>query len=107
MYNGSLWVQAPGLCPWYAWALDGLNELLELQKCDWSQASVQALGQGLRPIPEKFLMHGVDVCPSLSSLPLLMSYVVQDYLLGLDRRGIPPPGHIFPGWSHPGPRPMG
>ena len=36
MYNYNLWAQAPGNCPWEAWAPDGLNELLELQKCDQS-----------------------------------------------------------------------
>ena len=105
MYNGILWAQAPGPCPGEAWAPDGLNELLELQKCYWSPGLYPGLGQGLRPIPEKFLMHGIDVHPSLSSLPLLMSHLAQDYLWGLGRRGIPPPGHIVPGWSHPGPRP--
>ena len=68
MCNGNLWAQASDLGPWEAWALDSLNELLELQKA----IGAQAWGQSLRPIPEKFLMHGVDVYPSLSSLSLLM-----------------------------------
>ena len=104
MYNGNLWVQAPGPGLWEAWALDGLNELLELQKCDWSPGLSPGLSQGLRPIPEKFLMHGVDVYPSLSSLPLLTSLLTQDYLWRLGRRGIPPPSNIVPGWLHPGPQ---
>ena len=91
MYYGSLWVQAPGLGLWEAWPLDGLNELLELQKCDQSPGLGPGLSQALRSVPEKFLMHGVDVYPSLSSLPLLTSYLAQDYLWGLGRRGIPPP----------------
>ena len=65
MYNGNLWVQAPGLGPCEAQALDGSNEVLELQKCNWSPGLCPGLSQGLRPIPEKFLMHGVDVYPSL------------------------------------------
>ena len=36
MYNGNYWVQVPGLGLWEARTPDGLNELLELQKCDWS-----------------------------------------------------------------------
>ena len=101
MYNGTLWVQAPGLDPWKAWAADGLNELLELQKCDQSPGLSPGLSQGLRPVPEKFLMHGVNVYPSLSSLPLLTSFLAQDYLWGLGRRGIPPPSNIVHGWLHP------
>ena len=50
MYNGSLWVQAPGLGPWEAQAPDGLNELLELQKSN----QIPGLGPGpslsLRPV---------------------------------------------------------
>ena len=38
MYNDNYWVQAPGLGLWKAPALDGLNELLELQKCNQSPA---------------------------------------------------------------------
>ena len=72
-----------------------------------AQASVQAWGQGLRLMPEKFLMHGADVHPSLSSLPLLMSHLAQDYLWRLGKRGIPPPSNIVPGWSHPGPQTPG
>ena len=97
MYNGNLWVQAPGLGPWESQAADGLNELLELQKCDQSPGLSPGLSQGLRPIPEKFLMHGIDVYPSLSSLPLLMSFLAQDCLWGLGRRGIPPPSNIVLG----------
>ena len=52
-------------------------------------------------------MHGVDVYPSLSSLPLLTSYLAQDYLWGLGRREIPPPSNIVPGWLHPGPQAPG
>ena len=102
MYNGNLWVQAPDLGPLETWAPRGLNELLELQKCDQSSGLGPALSQGLRPVPEKFLRHGVDVYPSLSSLPLLMSLLAQDYLWGLGRREIPPPSNIVPGWLHPG-----
>ena len=40
--------------------------------------------------PEKFLVHGVDVHPSLSSLLLLMSYRTQDYLWGRTGGGVPP-----------------
>ena len=68
---------------------------------------VQAWGQDLRPVPEKFLMHGVDVYLSLSSLPLLMSYLAQDYVWGLGRRGTPPPSNVVPGWLHPGPQAPG
>ena len=46
MYNSSLWAQAPGLGPWEAQAPDGLNELLELQKCDWSPGLGPGLGSG-------------------------------------------------------------
>ena len=74
MYNGIWRAQAPWSCPGEAWALDGLNELLEPQKCDWSPGLSGGMSQDLRPVPEKFLMHGVDVHPSLTSLPLLMSY---------------------------------
>ena len=94
----------PGPCPWEAWALDGLNELLELQKCDRTPGFCPGLSQGLRPIPEKFPIYGVAVHTSLSSLPLLMSHLTQDYLWGLDRRGIPPPSNIVPGLSHPEPQ---
>ena len=52
-------------------------------------------------------MHGVDVYPSLSSLPLLTSLLMQDYLWWLGRRGIPPPSNIVPGWLHPGPQAPG
>ena len=45
-------------------------------------------------------MHGVDVHPSLFSLPLLMSHRTQDYLWGLGRRGIPPPSQYIP-WLGP------
>ena len=97
----------PGSCPGEAWALDGLNELLELQKCDWSRGLSGGVSQGMRPVPEKFLMDGVDVHPSLSRLPLLTPHLPQDYFWGLGRRGILPQGHVVPGWSHPGPRPRG
>ena len=80
MYNGSFMTSGPWPHLWEAWALDGLNELLELQKCNWSPGFSGGASQGLRPIPEKFLMHGVDVHPSLPSLPLLMSHLTQDYL---------------------------
>ena len=52
-------------------------------------------------------MHGVNVYPSLSSLPLLTTHLAQDYLLELGRRGIPPPSNIVPGWFHPGPKAPG
>ena len=90
--------------PWEARAPDGLNEL---QKCDQSLGLSPGLSQGLRPLPKKFLIHGVDMYPSLSSLPLLMSLLAQDYLWGLGRRGIPPPSNIVPGWLHPGPQAPG
>ena len=73
--------------PWEAQTQDGLNELLELWKCNWSPGLSRGMSQGLRLIPEKFLMPGVDVHLSLSSLPLLTSYMTQDYLWGQDRRG--------------------
>ena len=60
MYNDNLWVQDPGLCLWEAEALDGLNELLDLQKCDQSLGLCPGLGQSLRPIPEKFMGAGQD-----------------------------------------------
>ena len=104
MHNGNLWSQAPGPCPREAQTLDGLNKLLELQKCNQSPGLCPSLSQGYKPIPEKFLMHGVDVYPSLSSLPVLMSHLTQDYLWGLGRKGIPPPSNIVPHWSHPGPQ---
>ena len=107
MCYGSLWVQAPGLGPWEAQTPDGLNELLELQKCNQSLDLSLGLSQGLRPIPEKFLMHGVVVYPLLSSLPLLMSHLAQEYLWGLGRRGIPAPSNIIPGRLHQGPRAPG
>ena len=84
--------------------MDALNELLELQKSDWSPGLSPGLGQGLRPVHEKFLMHGVDVYLSLSSLPVLTSHLAQDYLWELSRRGIPPPSNVVPGWLHPGPQ---
>ena len=34
---------------------DGLNELLELQKCDWNPGLSGGVSQGLSPLPEKFL----------------------------------------------------
>ena len=80
MYNGILGAQVPWPHSWEAWALDGFNELLQLQKCDWSPGLAGGVGQGLGPLPEKFLMHGVDVHPSLSSLLLLMSHWTQDCL---------------------------
>ena len=80
MYKGIFGAQAPWLHPGEAWAPDGLNELLELQKYNWSPGLSGGAGQDLRPLPEKFLMHGVDVHPSLSSLPLLASHRTQDYL---------------------------
>ena len=49
--------------PWETQALDGVNELLELQKCNWNAGLSGGMSQGLRPLPEKFLMHGVDVHP--------------------------------------------
>ena len=97
----------PWPCPGEAQASDGLNELPELHKYDWSLGLSGGMSQVLRPLPEKFLLHGVDVHPSLSSLPLLMSYRTQDYLWGLVWRGIPPPGNVVPGWSHRGPRSQG
>ena len=36
MYNGNLGIQAHGLGPWEAQAPEGLTELLELRKYDWS-----------------------------------------------------------------------
>ena len=54
MYNGILWDQAPWPCPGEDQAPYGLNELLELQKCDWSPSLAGGAGQGLRPLPEKF-----------------------------------------------------
>ena len=95
----------PWPCPWEALAPDDLNKLPELQKCDWSPGLSGEMSQGLRPIPEKFLMHDVDVLPSLSSLSLLMSHLTQAILEGPDRRGIPPPGNVVSGWNHPGHRP--
>ena len=81
MYNGIFGAQAPWPCPGEAWAPDGLNELLELQKCELEPRPLRRrMGQDLRPLPEKFLMHGVDVHPSLSSLPLLASHRTEDYL---------------------------
>ena len=66
----------------------------------WSRPGVRAWGMYLR----SFLIHGADVYPSLSSLSLLTSYLAQDYLCGLSRRGIPPPINVVPGWLHPGPQ---
>ena len=64
-------------------------------------------GLGCGPIPEKFLMHGVDVYSLLSSLPLLMSQEVQGFYRGLAEEGTLPPGNIVPVWSHPGLRLIG
>ena len=43
------------------------------------------------PLPEKFLMHGIDVYSLLYSLPSLTSHDWLRYLWGLGRRGIPTP----------------
>ena len=107
MYNGIRGLKSPWSYPGEAWAPDGLNELLELQKCDWGPGLSGGVSQGLRPVPEKFLMDGVDMQPSLSCLPLLTPYLPQDYLWGLGRRGILPQGHVVPGWSDPGLRSRG
>ena len=74
VYNSVVEAQAPWPCPGEAWALDVLNKVPELKKCDWSPGLSGGMGQGLRSLLEKFLMHGVDVHPSLSSLPLLISH---------------------------------
>ena len=105
MYNGVLGAHVPWPHSREAQALDGLTKLPELQKCDWNPCLSGGMGQGLSPLPEKFLMHGVDLHPSLSYLPLLMSHRTQDYLCGLGGRELPPPCNIVPGWSHPGSRP--
>ena len=77
MYNGSFKTSGPWPLPWETQATDGLNELLELQKCDWSPDLLGGASQGLRPVPEKFLIYGVEVHPSLSSLPLLTSHLTH------------------------------
>ena len=59
------------------------------------------------PIPEKFLMHGVDVYSLLSSLPLLTSQEGQGFYRGWAGEGAPPPDNIVPVWNHPGLRPTG
>ena len=47
MYKGNSWIQTPGA--------PTAPEM-------WSEPSLgPSLSQGLRPVPEKFLMHGVDV----------------------------------------------
>ena len=47
----------------------------------------KAWDQGMGPAPEKFLMCGVDVYPTLSSLALMMSHRAQDLLKGLSKGG--------------------
>ena len=64
-------------------------------------------GSGRELIPEKFLMHGVDAYPPLSSLPLLTSQGAQGFYRSWAGDGAPLPGNIVPVLSHPGPRPMG
>ena len=64
--------------------------------------SQQGHGSGLEPIPEKFIMHGVDAYSLLSSLPLLISQGTQGFYRGWAGEGAPPPDNIVPVWNHPG-----
>ena len=54
----------------------------------------QGCGSGHEPIPEKFIMHGVDAYSLLSSLPLLTSQGVQGFYRGWAEEGAPPPGNV-------------
>ena len=54
------------------------------------------MGQGAGPIPEKFLMHGVDVHSLLSRVPLLTSCRAQSFYRGWAGGGVPPPDNIVP-----------
>ena len=68
-------------------------------------ASQQGCGSGPEPIPEKFLMHGVDAYSLLSNLPVLTSQEGQAFYKGWAGEGAP--DNIVPVWNHPGFRPTG
>ena len=69
-------------------------------------ASQLGHGSGHEPIPEKFLIHGVDVYSLLSSLPLLTSQEVQNFYRGWAGEGAPPPDNIVPAGTIQGSGPL-
>ena len=103
MYNDNFWVQAPDLGPWEARVLDGLNELLELQKCDQSPGLCPSLKSGHEActweVPNAWCR-----CAPLTVQPISPAITLDSGLfMGTEQEGLPPPNNIVPGWLHPGP----